>query len=338
MRLSALIKRIVRQIIRDKRSIALMFIAPVFVITLLWLVLDLEDYEPTIAIYDIPNQLDTALNHQTATIITMSEKEALDALEEQAVDAFATVQGGTLYLKMEGSDPTANGAVQHVFNQAMKEHNPSQAQMEVEFLYGSKNLNLFDHVGAVLIGFFVFFFTFIIGGVSFLRERTQGTLERLLATPLKRWEIVAGYLIGFGIFILIQSVIVAAYAIYVLDIYMVGSFLEVLFITILLAIAALSMGTLLSAYAKNEFQMIQFIPIVIVPQVFFAGVFPISGIPWLEVIGKLMPLYYGADALTAIMIRGEHLTNVVLDITVLIGFSLLCISLNIVALKRYRSL
>lgn len=336
MRIRAIVKRIIQQFLRDKRSIALMMVAPLLVMTLLWLVLDMEQYEPTIAVNEVPTKLQTIMEDEDATITEMSESEAQDALEEQEVDAYLNFTDQKLI--MEGSEPSATSAVNRVISQAVKQLNPKAPDLDVEFLHGSDDLNLFDNTGSVLIGFFVFFFVFIIGGVSFLRERTQGTLERLLATPLKRWEIVFGYLIGFGIFIVIQSAIVAAYSIYVLGIYMAGSFVSVLAITLLLAITALSLATLLSAYAKNEFQMFQFIPVVIVPQVFFSGVFPIESVEWIEAIGKIMPLTYGADALKAIMISGEGLSAVLPEIGVLAGFSVLFIFLNIIALKQHRTL
>lgn len=92
----------------------------------------------------------------------------------------------------------------------------------------------------ILIGFFVFFFVFLISGIALLRERTTGTLERLVATPIKRSEIVFGYLFGYGIFAVIQTIIVVFYAIKVLDIQLVGSIWNVLLINLLLALVALS--------------------------------------------------------------------------------------------------
>ncbi|MGP4106105.1 ABC transporter permease [Virgibacillus sp. L01] len=338
MRIQAIIKRIIHQFLRDKRSIAMMMVAPLLVMTLLWLVLDMEQYEPTIAITDVPAQMQNALKQQNATILETDESHGETALQNEHADAYLSFEKNQAELTMEGSNPSATSAVQRVISNAVKEINPNAPELEVNFLHGSSDLNLFDQTGSVLIGFFVFFFVFIIGGVSFLRERTQGTLERLLATPLKRWEIVIGYLLGFGVFIIIQSIIVTAFSIYVLGIYMAGSFIAVLIIAFLLAITALSLGTLLSAYAKNEFQMMQFIPIIIIPQVFFSGVFPTESVEWINAIGKIMPLTYGADALKEIMLQGENLAAVFGDISVLIGFSITFIILNIIALKRHRTL
>src|SRR6185312_9179345 len=102
--------------------------------------------------------------------------------------------------------------------------------LDIYYLHGSSDMGIFDYFGPVLLGFFVFFFVFLIAGVSFIRERTTGTLERLLSTPLRKWEIVMGYILGFGLFTMIQATIIAAYAIYVLNMLMEGSFGFVLLI------------------------------------------------------------------------------------------------------------
>ncbi|MBM7553684.1 ABC transporter permease [Thalassobacillus pellis] len=340
MNVFPIIKRILRQFRRDKRSMALMIVAPLFILTLMWLVLDSETYHPDIATIDVPDPIVEAMENQDAVISQMTEEEALEELREQQLDALIKWEEDHPIVLLEGSEPSANGAVKRVLQETMKAMG-GQPDMnpEINFLHGSSDLNLFDNVGPVLIGFFVFFFVFIVGGVSFLRERTQGTLERLLSTPLKRGEIVIGYLGGFGLFTIFQSIIIAAFSIYVLDMFMSGNFWYVMMITFLMAMTALSLGTLLSAYANNEFQMIQFIPLVIVPQVFFSGMFNLETMePWLRAIGKVMPLTYGAEALRDVMLRGQGFSEFSLQVYILVGFSLLFILLNIVALKRHRRL
>ncbi|MCP3029899.1 ABC transporter permease [Halobacillus sp. A1] len=336
----SIIVRILRQFRRDKRSLALMFAAPLLVLTLMWLVLDSGDYVPEIAAVDLPDRFVEILENE-AEVMSLDRHEAEDALKNQEIDAVLEWEENKPALTLEGSDPTASGAVNMALQQTLNQMNPQQEQMEPEIHYyhGSEEIKLFDNIGPVLIGFFIFFFVFIVGGVSFIRERTQGTLERSLATPLKRWEIVIGYLGGFGLFTIIQSIIIAAYSIYALDVFMAGNFLYVLLVTFLLALSALSLGTLLSAFAKNEFQMIQFIPLVIVPQVFFSGMFNLETLdPWLRAIGNIMPLTYGAEALRDIMIRGSAFGSFAVEVFVLFGFTLLFTLLNIVALKRHRKL
>ncbi|TGB01434.1 ABC transporter permease [Halobacillus salinus] len=333
----SIMKRILKQFRRDKRSVALMIVAPVFVLTLMWLVLDSDDTQPEIALVDVPAPVQEKVDEDAADWVEMSQPEAEEALEEASIEAMVQWENGSPSLTLEGSNPTTAGQVKEVLSEALA--SGSQPDIEVDFWHGADDLGLFDYIGPVLIGFFVFFFVFIVGGVSFLRERTQGTLERLLATPIKRRELVYGYLGGFGLFTIIQSILIAAFSIYVLQMYMSGQFFYVIIVTFLLALTALSLGTLLSAFAKNEFQLIQFIPLVIVPQVFFSGLFPTEGMAvWLQAIGHVMPLTYGAEALRGIMLRGEGIASFQVELYVLLGFSVLFTTLNIFALKRHRSL
>ena len=186
--------------------------------------------------------------------------------------------------------------------------NMATPNIEVNYIYGDKDTSFFDILGPILVGFFVFFFVFLISGIALLRERTTGTLERLLATPIRRHEIVLGYLIGYGIFAIIQTIIVVFYAVKVLDIVLAGSIWHVILINLLLALVALSLGILLSAFAHSEFQMMQFIPVVAIPQIFFAGILPVDNMDqWLQVIAHLMPMYYGGDALFQVMYKGMGL-------------------------------
>ncbi|WP_245243424.1 ABC transporter permease, partial [Mesobacillus selenatarsenatis] len=215
---------------------------------------------------------------------------------------------------------------------------PSQGDLAVDYLHGSEDMGQFDYFGPVLLGFFAFFFVFIISGISFLRERTSGTLEKLLSSPLRKWEIVVGYVLGFGLFTMLQATLIAWYAIYVLGMLMEGSFIYVLMITLMLSMTALTLGTLLSAFANNEFQMIQFIPIIIVPQFFFSGLINLDTISdWLSWLGPITPLYYAAEALRDIMVRGYGWDAIYGNMLMLAGFSALFIFLNILALRKHRA-
>ena len=200
-------------------------------------------------------------------------------------------------------------------------------------------MSSFDNFGAILIGLFVFFFVFLIASVAFLGERTSGTLERLLTTPVYRWEIVMGYLLGFGVFTMIQSTLVAWFAIHILGVMMIGSFALVLFITILTAIVALSIGIALSTFANNELQVIQLLQVILVPQVFFSGLFDMSAMPsWLQFIGRFMPLSYSVESLKMIMIRGNGWGDIAGNVYILLGIFLVLFVVNTLALKKYRKI
>ncbi|MEK4737411.1 MULTISPECIES: ABC transporter permease [Bacillus] len=339
MRVNGVVIRIIRQFFRDKRSLAMMFGAPMLLLWLLSLIFTQKDYIPHIAVVDVPAPIVKAMKNQEASIYEYSKDKAISELEKQKVDAVIHLENGKMNLLLEGSDSSKNRAVLQVLQKSTEKNNVSMMKPEVDYLHGSKDITMFDGLGPVLIGFFTFFFVFILSGVSFVRERLSGTLERLLSTPVRRWEIVLGYIIGFGIFAFIQSIIIVSFSVYILDLYVAGSIWLMLLITCMLSLTALTLGTFLSAYANNEFQMIQFIPLVIVPQVFFSGLFPMESMnTWLQMLGKLFPLTYGADAMRQVMIRNQGFTEIALDLTVLLLFSLLFAVGNVFALKKHRKI
>src|SRR5699024_2699231 len=105
-----------------------------------------------------------------------------------------------------------------------------RGDMNITYVCGDEDTAYFDVLSPLLVGFFVFFFVFLISGIGLLKERTSGTLERLMSTPIRRTEIVTAYLIGFGVFAIIQTVIVVLYAVNVLDMMVIGSIWNVILI------------------------------------------------------------------------------------------------------------
>ena len=188
-----------------------------------------------------------------------------------------------------------------------------------------------------MMGFIVFFFVFLISGMALLKERTSGTLDRLLATPVKRSDIVFGYLLAYGLLAVVQTLVIVFATIWLLDIEVVGNVAYVILVNVLMALVALAFGILLSTLAKSEFQMMQFIPLVVIPQFFFSGLIPLDSMAsWVRVIGKFLPLPYSGDALTKVMMRGQGLSAVSTDIWVLLFFVMILTVCNIWGMKRYR--
>jgi ABC-2 type transport system permease protein len=261
MRIRALIIRILRQFIHDKRTMALMIVAPLLILSLVYLIFNGDTYQPKVGTVNVPAPLAQALTAGDAVVTEFPDTAgAEEALANRELDAYFLIETGAPRVKLEGSDPAKNRSVMILIQRTMQEQAAAQNQgasqtkaPTFEYLHGSADMASFDNFGPVLIGVFAFFFVFLIAGVSFLKERTSGTLERLLATPLRRWEIVVGYISGFGIFTMLQAVLIAGYSIGVLDMMMTGSFWYVLLVTLLLSITALSLGTFLSAFANTEF-------------------------------------------------------------------------------------
>lgn len=189
----------------------------------------------------------------------------------------------------------------------------------------------------VLLGFIVFFLVFLISGTGLLKERTSGTLARILATPIKRSEIVFGYVLGYGFFAVLQTVWVVLMIMFLFKIEILGNLAVVILINLCVAAVALTLGLLISSFAKSEFQMMQFIPLIIVPQVFFAGIIPVTLMPdWVQYIAKIMPLYYGANSLTNVIQKGQTILDIAPNLLILILLAAAFLILNIFSMRKYR--
>ena len=187
----------------------------------------------------------------------------------------------------------------------------------------------------------VFFLVFVVTIIAFLRERSQGTLERLMASPLQRADIVGGYMVGFMAVAAVQAVEVALFALYGLHVHNQGSVALVVLMTLLLTLVAVNLGVLLSMFATTEFQAVQFIPLAIVPQVLLSGIiFPVSSEPgWLQAISNLLPLTYGVSGLRDVMLKGSGLGSgsLLLDLAVVAAFAVALVAAATLTLRRRAS-
>ncbi|MEH7235131.1 ABC transporter permease [Bacillus sp. JJ1562] len=353
MRIIALIKRIFQQLLRDKRTLALLFVAPLLILSLMYVMFNGDSSEPTLGVVDLDDTLIETLKENDISIVEFGQiKNPVKTILEHELDGLLVMENEQSTLTLTNNDPTSAKALQMKVNQVFAARSQEKLvsqipnlgqvpkiELETNYVFGSDETVFFDVLSPILIGFFVFFFVFLISGIGLLKERTTGTLERLLSTPIRRGEIVTAYLVGFGIFAIIQTVIVVFFAIKVLDVTLVGSIWNVLVINLLLALVALSLGILLSAFAASEFQMVQFIPVAVIPQIFFSGIIPLEGMAnWLQAIAKVMPLYYAADALKGVMYRGLGFPDISLNLLALVIFATVFIILNVFALKKYRAL
>jgi len=193
-----------------------------------------------------------------------------------------------------------------------------------------------DFIAPALLATLVFFFSFLLTGISFLRERSQGTMERLMASPLSRLDIVVGYLLGFFLFALTQTLIIVLFTIYALGVNFSGDLWQIFVFQIIVIVVAVNLGIFVSTFARNEFQMVQFIPLLIVPQIFLSGViWPVEQMPdYLQWLSAAMPLTYAVAGLRDIMLAGKGLLDVGKDIAVLAGFAIITSILAASVLRR----
>ncbi len=348
-RIKTLAFRIITQLRHDKRTMALILFAPLIVLTLVYSILGDNDKTYKIGIISAPNTFITQLEDfedVNIEIVDMSDTpidNALTSIKNESIVAAVKVSDNldNIDIYLDGTNAnTANqiiAVIKNSYNLAMRENLPisfPETDFETHYVYGSEDNSSFDNFGAPMVGIIIFFFVFLIAGINFLGERNSGTLEKMLSTPIKRSEIIIGYLLGFSVLALIQTIILTLFVVFVLHVTVVGSIWYVFLINLLTAIMALTLGMFISCLASSEFQIIQFIPIVIIPQIFLCGLFDLTD-GW-EAVGKLMPLSYSVDALQEVMLRGNGFNSIWFDLLITIGFSTIFITFNILYLKKQR--
>jgi len=387
-RVAAVARRIAEGFRRDRRSLALLIVAPVIITALLgWVLRD----QSTVATRLVISNPGGALGAQVAghlrdaapqvdpsygLTVTADAPASTDAAKALIRDGKADValvlpadipgaiQRGSLALTVvtSGTDPVSDGprvaAVVQLLQRAARDLAPPGAaaltpSITRETVYLSPDADQLDVLAPVFLGLFAYFFVYILTGVSFLRERVGGTLERLLATPVTRAEIVLGYSIGFSLFATIQVLVLTLFVLghvdvptigpigawtFGLDVASAGSPLVAFLVAVLLAIGAVNLGIFLSTFARTELQVVQFIPIVIVPQGLLGGVFwPVDRLPAaLQAVASVMPVKYAVDALREVMLKGADIGSdaVRTDLLVLAGIALFFVVLASATIKR----
>ncbi|EHJ51964.1 ABC transporter permease [Streptococcus macacae] len=393
MKILAISKKVITELLRDKRSLALLFIAPIFIMWLLNLTFSAStDTNVTLASVRVPSSITKSLDHTKHIQIKVYKKEKLanKALKKERVDAVLVYKDRKNYsITYANTDSSKTNLTRQVIKNTLKQNQiqeliqnlkkaqqesakaaqkaqaqiagntavqnqtvnnspksnqtkqiptkQSQANLFENYVYGNKNTTFFIKMIPILMGFFVFFFVFLISGMALLKERTTGTLDRLLATPVKRSDIVFGYMLSYGMIAALQTAVIVFSTIWLLNIEVLGCIGDVIAVNILFALVALSFGLLLSTLAQSEFQMMQFIPLIIVPQIFFSGIIPLGSMAdWVQSFGKILPLYYAGHALSQIILHGTSIFDLKSDLFVLFLFLIILTVLNIIGLKRYR--
>ncbi|OGP60936.1 MAG: hypothetical protein A2V67_01540 [Deltaproteobacteria bacterium RBG_13_61_14] len=368
----ALALRILRQFLRDRRTLALIFLAPIVVMGLFTWILRAQAQPLRAAILaatpesalirDLLCQL-LVQNANVELVEDVSEPEIMAALQSGRIQAAIVIRAGgleelkqgrraQLEVVLEGSDPMTSRdflrelqRIQRPLLDAMRSllflsdedvELILPPNLSFQFLYGGAEFTETDYLAPPAIAFMAFFFVFLLTAVSFLRERAQGTMERLMASPLSRFQIIAGYFFGLLLFALAQTGVILFFVLYILKIHYLGHLSSILMVELILVIGASNMGILFSSFAKNEFQVAQFIPLVIVPQVFLSGIlWSIESMPkLLQYLAYALPLTYANLALRALMIKGFSLDQVLPELGVLVGFALLMIAGSIFTMRR----
>jgi ABC-2 type transport system permease protein len=200
----------------------------------------------------------------------------------------------------------------------------------------SDTKQVFDHIAPALLGVFPFVIMFLVTSITTLRERTSGTMERLMAMPVNKFSIIAGYALAFGIIGAAQSVIVSTFAVYVLAMDTAGPQWFMILVAIADTLMGVALGLLVSAFARTEFQAVQFMPALIFPQFLVCGLLvPLDKLPdLLEKIAYCLPLTYAVDALNGVVNNTTITAEMWRDVEAIIGFSIVALLLASMTLRR----
>ena len=218
---------------------------------------------------------------------------------------------------------------------------PSLLMILLYFLYQDVptppgQVSLFQRVAITMLGILPFVVMFLVTSIAMQRERSSGTLERLLTTPMGKLDLLAGYGAAFSLSAAAQAALACAVAFGFLGLTIAGSLAWVIVIAVLGAILGVALGLLASAFAKTEFQAVQFMPVVVVPQLFLCGLLvPRDQLPtWLEWISNVLHLSYAVDALQQVSMHADATGQMWRDLAVMAGFAAAALSLAAATLDR----
>ncbi|MBX6723153.1 MAG: ABC transporter permease [Dactylosporangium sp.] len=194
----------------------------------------------------------------------------------------------------------------------------------------------FDRIGLIMLGVFPFVIMFLITSIAMLRERTTGTLERLLTTPLRKTDLLFGYGIAFGLAAAVQATVAAGAAYWLFDLDTAGHTGLVVLIAIANAVLGVALGLFCSAFARTEFQAVQFMPVVVLPQALLCGLFvprdQMAG--WLEAISNVMPMSYAVEALQEVGAHAEPTGTLWRDLGIVVGCVIVALVAAAATLRR----
>lgn len=195
---------------------------------------------------------------------------------------------------------------------------------------------VFDTIGASLLGIFPLITMFLVTSIATLRERTSGTLERLLAMPLGKGDLIAGYALAFGGLAIVQSALATGLAVWFLGLDVTGSPWLLLLVALLDALLGTALGLFVSAFAASEFQAVQFMPAVIFPQLLLCGLFTARDAmhPVLEALSDVLPMSYAVDGMNEVLMHTDVTAAFVRDALVVAGCALLVLAVGAATLKR----
>ena len=378
----AVTKRLFLEMRNDKRTIGLIFFAPLFAMFIFGLAFSGEVHDVKLIIVNEDEGFFNPFNNTTVSlsenIIDNLDKDVVDLhYKDDLDDAIDEVKNGKAYgvlhfpkdftrnvitkiltsnlpvnnsgnttidLKLDKSNVNVASEITKTVSDALVKTIESYGQelpvtLETKKAIYGENAEFIDFFVPGIMAFVVYLLTTLLTLITFVGERATGTLDRLLATPVKESEIIGGYAIAFSILGTIQSGFLLAVGILVFNIMIVGNVLFAFAVIVLLAITCQALGILLSSLARREAQAVQFLPFIILPAFLLSGIFwPIEAIPaWLRPASYIVPPTYAVNACRGVFLKGWGIDKIWSDIVALLIFAVVFLLLATLMLKRRRN-
>jgi len=317
--------RVIRQLKRDRRTIGLIVFAPIVLMTLFGYALSGDMSGVALGLVDggghagLRSHIESIKDFDILHLGSESDAEKL--ITEGQLDGAVVLGPEGVQLLLDASSLQIAGAITAAVQAGAAKEKASmqtaglqkvpESSIVTRYIFGY-DLKMMDTVGPAILGLVVFFFTFINAAIAFIRERSQGTLEKFMVSPLSRVEMVSGYVLGFSLFTLLQSATTLFVVTYGFGVPLHGSALTAMAVVLLLGAGALVLGSFFSNFARSEFQVVQFIPLIITPQIVLCGIWwPLQSVPeFIRPFSYMLPLTYAAHALRAVMLKGAGIGDI----------------------------
>ncbi|MDD1731411.1 MAG: antibiotic transport system permease protein [Methanosaeta sp. NSM2] len=310
--------RVIRQLKRDRRTIGLIVFAPIVLMILFGYALSGEMSGVALGLVDGGGQAGLKAHLESIPdydILRLgSESDAEKLVSEGRLDGAVVLEPEGVRVLLDASSLQISGAI---------------AEAVQAWVAGEQTSGLKDRGKGITMRY--------ISAIAFIRERSQGTLEKFMVSPLSRVEMVAGYVLGFSLFTILQSATTLFVVTFGFGVPMKGSALTALSVVLLLGAGALVLGSFFSNFAKSEFQVVQFIPLIITPQIVLCGIWwPLQSVPeFIRPFSYILPLTYAADALRAVMLKGSGFADILYpDLLALAAFFAIFFAAATVMLRR----
>jgi len=362
-------RKIFRQFRRDRRTMALIFVVPIVIMVIYFFLLK-DDLGMKLTLAVVSTERESA-SYQAFAEVLGSQKNigfledpgptAAEAIARTGADAAIELPDGffaalarnqepRFAIRIEGTKSGVEDAVTKIVDAALARARlasipflrnlkiASGAIADISYHYPTRGFRMIDLTAPAFIAFFLYFITFLLTCVGFLRERSSGTLERILVSPVSSSALVVGYLLAFFALGSVQGGLLIVFSTWVLGIRTVGGLAPALVPMLVTVLLGVTMGIFFSELAKNEFQVIQFIPIVIIPQVLLSGIiFEVDALPtFFRPISAAMPLTYTANILKGMLLKGQGYLELGRDFLALVANLVAFTLLSFLVARRTR--